>query len=466
MAIHTNNEPRISQLESTFMITKKRFAAVGTGSRISMFIDPIAGCYSDNNELVALCDISQARMDYHVNRLQKDYGYGKIKTYLAQDFERMLMETRPDAVIICTVDAMHHEYILRSVAAGCDVVCEKPITVDDEKCRALLAALGETDCKMRLTFNVRWQPGPTLIRQLISEGKIGRVRHVQLEYLLNTVHGASYFQRWHSSKTNSGGLLVHKSTHHFDLVNWLIDAIPQRVFAFGDLVFYGKENAVARGDEAWTKYDRYTGKADSNDPFRVDLTQNDILRSLYLDAEKDNGYVRDRNVFREGIDIEDRMSVLVKYRDGATLSYHLNSFSPWEGYRMAIVGDAGRIEYEETYQSPQMEGEATEEVKLDPVAAGAQVCNVTWLPLFGKGKVLSVPIIEDGHGGGDSPLQEQIFAANPPADPFGRSASYQQGVASAIIGIAANHSIKSGLPVEIDSLVTLKPEALKLSELK
>jgi hypothetical protein len=133
---------------------------------------------------------------------------------------------------------------------------------------------------------------------------------------------------------------------------------------------------------------------------------------------------------------------------------------------MAIVGDAGRIEYEETYQSPRMEGDSTAEVKLDPVATGVEICKITWLPLFGQGKVISVPVIEDGHGGGDSPLQEQIFSANPPADLFGRSAGYQQGVASAIIGIAANHSMKSGLPVEIDSLVTLKPEALKLSELK
>ncbi len=447
-------------------MAKKRYVAVGTGGRIGMFIDPIAKNYSDDSELVALCDLSQTRMDYHVNRLKEEYGYNGIQTYLAQDFDKMLEEVKPDAVIVCTVDSTHHEYILRSVAAGCDVVCEKPITVDDEKCRELLDELSKHEEDVRLTFNVRWQPGPTLIRQLIKEGKIGRVQHVQLEYLLNPVHGGSYFQRWHSGKANSGGLLVHKSTHHFDLVNWLIDGIPQQVFAYGDLVFYGKENAIARGDEAWTKYDRYTGKAAEDDPFKVDLSQDSTMRSIYYDAEKETGYVRDQNVFREGIDIEDRMSVLVKYRDGATLSYHLNSFSPWEGYRLSIVGDKGRIEYEEAYQTPVLEGDEQEEVEIDPVAAGTKVRRLTWLPLFGAGKVIPVPVVEGGHGGGDALLQEQIFSGNPTEDLYNRSAGYQQGVASAIIGIAANHSIVSGQPVNVDSLVTLEPNAVRLTELK
>lgn len=70
---------------------------------------------------------------------------------------------------------------------------------------------------------------------------------MHFEWLLNTEHGADYFRRWHRDKRNSGGLLVHKSTHHFDLVNFWLNSEPETVYAQGDLRFYGKANAEERG---------------------------------------------------------------------------------------------------------------------------------------------------------------------------------------------------------------------------
>ena len=63
---------------------------------------------------------------------------------------------------------------------------------------------------------------------------IGEVKAVHFEWMLSTYHGADYFRRWHRDKRNSGGLLVHKSTHHFDLVNFWLNDKPKTVFAFGD----------------------------------------------------------------------------------------------------------------------------------------------------------------------------------------------------------------------------------------
>ena len=138
---------------------------------------------------------------------------------------------------------------------------------------------------------------------------IGRVCQVNLEYLLNTSHGADYFRRWHSNKTDSGGLLVHKSTHHFDLVNWWIDGIPDRVFARGSLCFYGKENAIRRGDGALADYPRYHGAETRGDPFAYQIGESvwedpGYEESLYLGAEAETGYLRDQNVFRDGVSIE------------------------------------------------------------------------------------------------------------------------------------------------------------------
>lgn len=87
-------------------------------------------------------------------------------------------------------------------------------------------AVKRTGKNVRVTFNHRYAPRHTKIRELIEEGVIGQVFSVHFEWLLSTKHGADYFRRWHRDNRNSGGLLVHKSTHQFDLVNFWIDSQP------------------------------------------------------------------------------------------------------------------------------------------------------------------------------------------------------------------------------------------------
>ena len=158
---------------------------------------------------------------------------------------------------------------------------------------------------------------------------IGDVTSVHFEWLLDINHGADYFRRWHRDKRNSGGLLVHKATHHFDLVNFWLGATPVRVFAMGDLLFYGRENAEKRGQDHF--YYRATGNPKAvGDPFALHMDQQESLRQMYLEAEEHDGYLRDQNVFGDGISIEDTMAVMVKYSNRALLTYSLNTYLPWE----------------------------------------------------------------------------------------------------------------------------------------
>ncbi len=439
-------------------MTKRKFAAVGTGARVPMFLDPIVGQYHDACELVGLCDTSVIRRTYHQERLTRDYGIAPVPTYA--DFDQMLRETRPDVVIVCTPDHLHHEAIVKSLDFGADVISEKPLTTDAGKAQAIFDAVHRTSRSVRTTFNMRWSPGAGKVRELIARGTIGRVRHVDFEYLLNTSHGADYFRRWHSRKECSGGLLVHKSTHHFDLINWWIDGIPAQVFGLGGLVYYGRENAVSRGDEAWTRYDRYTGvPASEGDPFRLEIDKDPALRGLYYNAESETGYIRDQNVFREGINIEDSASLLIKYRTGEMVNYSLNAYCPEEGFRAAISGDAGRIEYVEKHPSHILTGNREQN------AQGDYSVHLQVQRLFCDPCIIQVPKVEGGHGGGDLLIQKQMFSAQPPFDPLNRSAGHEQGAASLLIGAAANGSMTTGQPVQIDDLLRLNPEAMHLSEL-
>ncbi|MES2957044.1 MAG: Gfo/Idh/MocA family oxidoreductase [Pseudomonadota bacterium] len=445
---------------------KKRHAFVGTGGRAFSFVEPLVTTYGRTNELVALCDLSSVRMAYYNQRLAR-LGHAAVPAYTAERFEELLRAERPDEVFVCTQDSAHHDYIVRALRAGCDVITEKPMTTDAAKCRAVLDAVAASGKRLRVAFNYRWAPFRSKVKELILAGTIGRVRSVNLEYLLDTHHGADYFRRWHAQIENSGSLLVHKATHHFDLVNWWLDAIPQQVFGYGDRVFYGRDNAVARGDEQLTRYPRYTGEPLAvGDPFRLDLSESESFRELYLKAETETGYLRDRNVFRDGIDIPDQMSLNVRYRTGELLTYSLVCFSPREGMRVTFNGDRGRIEYHEFIGTHMNRAVAPGEWQVeDRPGAEAEGEWIRVFPHFAGSSLVPMPEIRAAHGGADEILNAHFYGPPQPPDALGRTAGHEQGAASIAVGIAGMDSIRSNRPVDIADIVTLNPQARRLSEL-
>jgi predicted dehydrogenase len=435
---------------------KKRFVLVGTGSRARMFVDALTTTYHDVAELIAFCDLSQTRMDWYNQHLRIVAGLPPLPTYYAHEFDRMIAETRPDTAIVTTIDGTHHLYIVRAMELGCDVITEKPMTTTLEKMQAIFQAIKCTGRSLRVSFNYRYTPAYTRFRELIMQGVVGKPLAVDFSWILDTRHGADYFRRWHREKQNSGGLLVHKATHHFDLVNWWIDSYPRQVFALGDLQFYRRKNAEERG-EHYT-YERYTGVPEAtDDPFALTLEKNELFRGLYLAAEKETGYLRDRNVFGEPITIEDTMCVAAHYRNGVLLSYCLIAYSPWEGLRVAITGTKGRIEMDIIENVNHLQNDR--EARLNTSKGSFKSAKIRAYPMFGAPYDVDVPAGDGGHGGADPILLEQLFSPNPPVDPFQRAASHIDGAASILVGIAANESMQTGRLISIDDLFVLPDKA-------
>jgi predicted dehydrogenase len=299
-----------------------------------------------------------------------------------------------------------------------------------------------------VTFNYRYMPQSTRVRDLIMRGVIGTPLKVDFLWTLDVRHGADYFRRWHREKDKSGGLLVHKATHHFDLVNFWIDSHPKEVFAFGDLSFYGKENAAQRGE--YYPYERYTGEAAAqNDPFAFTLDQDLDLKMLYMDAEAETGYLRDRNVFGENISAEDNMSVLVRYHNGVQLTYSLVAFCPWEGFKLAITGTKGRLELDEIEGGTTFVAGKEESIRVEKINEQFSMTRLRVFPMWDTPYDVPLDLVEGGHGGGDDALLADLFHPNPPPDPYRRKASHHDGMVSIMVGIAANESIRTGEKVEI-----------------
>ncbi|KAI9929355.1 hypothetical protein ASPWEDRAFT_537591 [Aspergillus wentii DTO 134E9] len=422
----------------------KKYAIVGTGGRAIFFYKALVTEFKATASLVAFCDTNATRMNYANSRLES-FGHEAIPTYHASDFDRMVRETKPDEVIVTTIDRTHNEYIVRALELGCNVITEKPMTIDAPRCCQILDAVDRTGGRVRVTFNYRYAPHNTKIYELLSSGAIGQVNSVHFEWMLNTSHGADYFRRWHRDKRNSGGLLVHKSTHHFDLVNFWLQSRPETVVAMGDLRFYGKENAEKRGETKF--YSRAHGSENARqDPFALHLDQNEQLKAMYLDAEMEDGYHRDQSVFGDGISIEDTMGVMVRYRSGAVLTYSLTAYAPREGFRVCFNGSKGRLEVEVVEQSYVNSGG-------EQAMEGALESRLILLrPMFGKPVEIQVPHGPGGHGGGDPQLLNDLFG-DAAEDQLGRAASHIDGAMSILTGIAANISMQKGRMVKVDDVL-------------
>jgi predicted dehydrogenase len=439
------------------MTVNARAAIVGTGSRAELFTEGLAR--REHVEVAALCDPNPVRMAHH-NRLLAAAGRPQAATYTPDRFAELLRAERVDTVVVATVDALHDAYIVPALRAGCRVVTEKPMTTDAQRCNRILDAVAEADGDLSVAFNYRFNPVHELVRRELRRGAIGDVLSVHFEWLLDVRHGADYFRRWHRERDNSGGLMVHKAGHHFDLVHWWLGARPERVFGLGRLGFYGRENGERTGYRRG--YDRAHGSsAAADDPFALHLEDNEGLRALYLDAEKEDGYHRDRNVFGDGITIEDDMAVLVRYNTGASMSYHLTAYSPWEGYRVMFNGTGGRLELEveeSMWQRPRAKlTSAKGAVHGDTALENAGGARILVRPLWQPPREVEIPEFDHaGHGGGDARMLRALFDGEMGEDGIAPTATAVDGALALATGLAANTAFAHGEPVDIDDVVRMK----------
>jgi predicted dehydrogenase len=442
------------------MIAARRVAIVGTGSRAQLYTRGLAE--RARYTVAALCDPSPTRMAYH-NRILTAAGNKAAALRSPDGFTKMLAQEDITDVVVSTVDALHDQYIVPAVEAGCRVVTEKPMTVDAAKCQSILDATDRTGNPLTVGFNYRYNPVHERVWRLLHEQAIGEVLSVHFEWLLDVRHGADYFRRWHREKANSGGLMVHKASHHFDLVNWWLGSEPQEAFGYGRLSFYGADAGARYGLRR--EYQRaYNSAQAARDPFALDISGHQSLRELYLEAEADSGYIRDRNVFDGAISIEDDMAVLVRYASGASMTYHLTAYSPWEGYRVAFNGSAGRLELEvaeNRWQPPHhpvesMGGAIAGEIAMANAGGATIRLRRLWEP------PADVPVVGDhgGHGGGDERMMTALYGPRRPSeeadsgDAARQGANQRDGAFALAVGVAANECFRTGQSVRISDLVT------------
>lgn len=424
---------------------RKRYVQVGVGGRGWYYTKALVKDLRAECELAGICDNNRGRLELCNRRITGELKGKAVPVYPDTQFDRMIKEQKPDVVVVTSKDSTHDRYLVRAMGLGCDVVVEKPMTIDEKKCQRIIDAANKTKQDIKVTFNCRYMPLMMQVKKILMSGAAGKILSVDLRWMLDVNHGASYFRRWHAQKKNSGGLLLHKATHHLDLVNWFLSANPVEVFAMGARRFYGDKSGTAerlglKGHAQRCLECKHQKKC----RFFFDIKKDQGTNEMYLACEKYDRYVRDRCVFGKHIDIEDTMNLVVSYDSGAFLSYSLNAFLPWEGFHFAFNGTKGRLEFNHIglppggHKSP-LSIPGGDFIRLYPHFKPA----VNIPPQVGKGS----------HGGGDDALTKDLFSAHPPKDNLLRAASYSSGAFGILIGAAANKSMRTNKPVKIDQLV-------------
>ena len=421
----------------------KRYALCGVSARgIHMFLQPMYRTFAAYARPVALLDIDPLRFEVCKSETPES---ADLPTYQPCEFGRMLEETRPDAVIVAGVDRTHAEYILAALAHDLDVISEKPMATTSEDCRKIVEAEKRSRGKVVCTFNFRYPPAHRRMRELILDGRVGRITNMDLSWYVDTKHGSSYFNRWNRMRCNSGGLSIHKSSHHFDLVNWLCGGIPESVHAFGGRYYYGadspynpsrKAGRVCETCEERLKCAYFRRWATRQDAIEV---PDDHIGSFTVGRKNQyTDYRPDRCIFDPEIDIEDTYIANVRYADGALLNYSCNFSMPFEGYRLAVNGTKGRLETQEWHAPARTPFPVEEQQYID------------YFPLFGsRERLWSVPGT-GSHNGGDPLIREDLFIGPDPDRPYRILSGALEAWYSVAVGEAVWRSIKEERIVKLD----------------
>ena len=162
------------------------------------------------------------------------------------------------------------------------------------------------------------------------------------------------------------------------------------------------------------------------------------------------------------------MVVQIRYANNVIVSYSLTTYSPFEGFRLALNGKHGRVE---TWEGiPWLEKNKTDQSEIYAKEMGLSshstreegIHEINIANNFGDSRIMKLPYIRKAHWGGDPILNAHVFKGIPPERNFGQKANFRDAAMSTLIGVAARKSIDEARPVKIEELTSLKPQVKRV----
>lgn len=325
---------------------KIKFILIGAGDRGTTYADLGAECCPEF-ELVAVADPDPVRRDYIRDR------FGLPESACYRSWEEILAKPRfADAAIIATQDRMHFAPAMRAIELGYELLLEKPVAPTPSECLQIADAAKRRGVRVVVCHVLRFTPFFRLLKSIVDSGRIGRIINIVHVECVGNVHQSHSYVRgnWHRSE-DSTPMILAKSCHDLDIVQWLLGERCVRLNSFGSLSYFRRENMpqgapeyCAEGcpAEADCPYSALKIYRDRAFPAFVktatgkhDPTDADIERAI---TATDYG----KCVFRCDNDVVDHQVVDLEYEDGANVSFTMSAFNRG-GRKIRIMGTKGEI---------------------------------------------------------------------------------------------------------------------------
>lgn len=328
---------------------KVSYMIVGAGGRGYAYAE-YAKNFPEECEVVAVCEpIEKVR-----NRFGETYGVPPERRF--KDWRDVLdLPKLADAAMICTQDADHKDPAIALAARGYHLLLEKPMAPTPEDCRAIVDAVERSGVMLAVGHVLRYTDFNRKLKEMIDSGVIGRVHNIQLLEPVGYWHQAHSFVRgnWRNESLSSPMLLA-KSCHDLDLLNYFIPARCTRVSSFGNLSYFTRANQPEGAADRCVDCPQeiqdacpycavrfYLGNKTRFDDWPVCVLSTDHTREAVVEALKTGPY--GRCVFACDNDVVDHQVVNLEFEDGATATFTMSAFTPGSGRETYIMGDRGTL---------------------------------------------------------------------------------------------------------------------------
>ncbi len=348
------------------------FAVIGLGGRGSTyahFVNYFGG------ELVAVCDTNEKK-----RKLAREYGVTDENFYVNED-DFWAQGKIADALVIATMDSLHHRQVLKALELGYDVLLEKPIATSLKDCLEIEQKAKESGRKVAICHVLRFAPIYNKMKEIIDAGLIGDVVSAWVEEGIGYYHFAHSYVRgnWRNSKLDTP-LILAKNCHDLDLICWLLGKNCISVSAMGSLQVFKEEKAPEGSAKHCVdckvadkcpyncfkiynneEYEKIAGLAKHG---QLGDTPEEINASL---SNKNNLY--SRCVYHCDNDVFDHQIVNMQFEDGITVQFQSTGFTEKIDRNQIIFGTEGILTASDNKLVYQRFGEEEVEVEL-PVLEG------------------------------------------------------------------------------------------------
>lgn len=325
---------------------------VGAGDRGNSYSKHMVEM-ADRYEVVAVADPVEMRR----KRIQNRHGFPDSACY--SGWKEILEQPKmADIAVIATMDDQHYESALLAIERGYHLLLEKPVAQTAWECEQIAKAAEKKGVSVLVCHVLRYTPFYKKVKELLLSGTIGTVMSMIQVEAVGNLHQSHSFVRgnWHSEKETTP-MLLQKSCHDMDIVQWLIDKPCKRVQSFGDLTYFRPENAPAGAPVRCAdgtcpaadtcEYNCIKLYYDNKESlwFRGAATRGMTAGEIPTDEEvmealktRDYGLC----VFHANNDVVDHQVVNMEFEGGATVSFTMNCFNEGGRY-IRIFGTKGEL---------------------------------------------------------------------------------------------------------------------------